>query len=281
MGKIKNTTQNETFLREAYSDYLTLVGNSAFIDIARCTDPARTDQPWEALSFISENFGIPQVVQIWTKGPREVLRRGHMRLCHLREQGTMLICQLTVTGFGPEFEPLVPWPVDWDGIDKMIDFLGTPEAVLWRYDPVIPGVSNLEMLRYLAQNFADRGVTKAVYNWGEYGWGLVRNRIGVLDDRIDVSIDMNAFSHAIESIGQEYGIGFSILAEGEKLDGQLSLSSRGCWQYEWLAKVGDGFPSRDFLPGANRPGCICAPSFDVGTAGQFSSCHGCIYCFAP
>jgi hypothetical protein len=267
-------------LRKAYREYLALVGDATFIDIARCTDPARTEQPWTDLSFIAENFGWPQVVQIWTKGPREVLRRGRALLTLLREKGTIIICQLTVTGFGPEFEPLVPWPVDWAGIDEMIAFLGTPEALLWRYDPVIPGVTDLGVLRYLAANFARRGVSKAVYNWGEYGWRLVRNRIGSLERRLDVSVDMNALSREIEAVGQAHGIGFSILAEGEKLDGHLNLSSRGCWQYEWLARVSDGFPSRDFLPGANRPGCICAPSFDVGLAGQFGSCHRCAYCFA-
>jgi hypothetical protein len=228
-----------------------------------------------------EKFGYPQVVQIWTKGPREVLRRGRTILTNLHEQGTVIICQLTVTGFGPKFEPLVPWPVDWDGIDEMIAFLDTPEAILWRYDPVIPGISDLGMLHYLAENFAKRGVFKAVYNWGEYGLRLVRNRIGILGQNIDPSVDMNVLSHQIESVGRSHGIFFSILAEGEKLDGQLNLSSRGCWQYEWLARISDGFPSRDMLPGAHRPGCICAPSFDVGTTGQFNSCHGCVYCFAP
>jgi hypothetical protein len=277
---MEGTPRYESQLHKKYREYLALVGDATFIDIARCTDPARTEQPWIDLTFIAENFGWPQVVQIWTKGPREVLRRGSALLPLLRAHETIMICQLTVTGFGPKFEPLVPWPVDWDGIDAMIAFLGTPEAILWRYDPVIPGVSNLETLRYLAANFESRGVSKAVYNWGEYGYGLVKNRIGVLDRRIDISVDMNSLSHEIEAIGRDHGIVFSILAEGEKLDGQLNLSSRGCWQYEWLARIGDGFPSRDFLPGANRPGCICAPSFDVGTAGQFSSCHGCVYCFA-
>ncbi len=278
---MNRTLHYEASLRKAYREYLNLVGNATFIDIARCTDPARTEQPWNSLSFIAENFDWPQVVQIWTKGPREVLQRGHALLSLLREKRTTIICQLSVTGFGPEFEPLVPWPVDWAGIDEMIAFLGTPEALLWRFDPVIPGVTDLEMLRYLAANFASHGISKAVYNWGEYGLGLVQNRIGPLDRRIDLSVDMNALSHEIEAVGQSYGIEFSILAEGEKLDEQLNLSSRGCWQYEWLARIGDGFPSRDYLPGAHRPGCMCAPSFDVGRAGHFGSCHGCVYCFAP
>ena len=278
---MNQTPHYEASLRKAYGEYLAVVGDAAFIDIARCTDPARTDQPWNALAYIAQNFGWPRVVQIWTKGPREALHRGRALLSLLREHETIVICQLTVTGFGPEIEPLVPWPVDWDGIDELIAFLGTPEAILWRYDPVIPGLSDLETLRVLAANFAERGVTKAVYNWGEYGTGLVRDRLGRLDRRIDLAVDMNSLSHEIEAVGRAHGIGFSILAEGEKLDGQLNLSSRGCWQYEWLARVGDGLPPRDFLPGANRPGCICAPSFDVGVAGQFEACHGCVYCFAP
>lgn len=268
-------------LRAAYSVYLAVVGEAAFIDIARCTDPARTDQPWKSLDFLIRNFGIPPVVQIWTKGPREALSRGRALLTLLREQRTTILCQLTVTGLGPEIEPDVPWPVDWDGIEELIAFLGTPEAVLWRYDPVFPGLSDLSQLRYLASNFASRGVSKAVYNQAEYGLELAARRMGAQIARIDGDADTNAFSRQIESTGRDCGIGFTTLAEGEKLDGTLSLSSRGCWQYEWLARAGHGFPSRDFLPGARRPGCMCAHSFDVGRPGQFAACHRCVYCFAP
>jgi hypothetical protein len=273
--------ENPESLRAAYRVYLTVVGEAAFIDIARCTDPARTDQPWKSLDFLIRNFGIPPVVQIWTKGPRESLSRGRALLTLLREQRTTILCQLTVTGLGPEIEPDVPWPVDWDGIEELIAFLGTPEAVLWRYDPVFPGLSDISQLRYLAANFASRGVSKAVYNQAEYGLELVGRRMGAQVARIDGAADTNAFSREIESTGRDYGIGFATLAEGEKLDGTLSLSSRGCWQYEWLARAGHGFPSRDFLPGAKRPGCMCAHSFDVGRPGQFAACHRCVYCFAP
>jgi DNA repair photolyase len=268
-------------LRAAYSEYLAVAGDAAFIDISRCTDPARTDQPWKSFDFLIQNFGTPPVVQIWTKGPREVLSRGRALLTFLREQKTTILCQLTVTGLGPEIEPDVPWQVDWDGIEKLIVFLGTPEAVLWRYDPVFPGLSDISELRNLAANFASRGVNKAVYNQAEYGLELVGRRMGAQVARIDSAVDANVFSREIEAAGRDYGVSFTTLAEGEKLDRTLSLSSRGCWQYEWLARVGHGFPSRDFLPGAKRPGCMCAHSFDVGRPGQFAACHRCVYCFAP
>lgn len=263
-----------------FRKYLDLVGDSIFIDISRTIDPARLEQPWESLKLVSENFAPPKVVQIWTKGPRKALEKGHGILTSLRKRGTIIICQLTVTGFGPEFEPLVPWPVDWEGIDRMIDFLATPQALLWRYDPVIPGISDLKFFEEMANRFSVRGIRRAVYNWGECGLELVRRRMGKLYRRIDFSQDRNQFAIDLERIGRAEGIDFFILAEGEKLGGELRLSSRGSWQYEWLNDVCEGFPSRDFLPGVFRSGCMCAPSFDIGLEGRNEQCHGCVYCFA-
>lgn len=280
-----NNSHAKTSARESldqrYQEYLQVVREDTFIDIARCTDPARTDQPWRDLAYISKQYGHPKVVQIWTKNAGGVLDRGQDLLESLKKNGSILLCQLTVTGFGPEIEPLVSWPVDWENIDRMITFLGTPQALLWRFDPIFPGLTDLDTLRYLAKNFAERGITRAVYNWGECGMELVQARMGNLVERIDSTLDMNALSRQIEQIGTEYGIDFSILAEGEKLDAQLNLASRGNWQYEWLTAIGEDFPSRAFMPGTNRPGCLCAHSFDVGTAGQFGDCHQCVYCFAP
>jgi hypothetical protein len=267
-------------LKHSFQQFLDLVGDTTFIDVARCTDPACTDQPWESLDFVCREFDIPRIIQIWTKGPRAALQRGRKILEQCRRHGTIIICQLTVTGFGPEVEPRVPWPVDWQGIDQMISFLGTPQALLWRYDPVIPGISDMDTLETLAEKFAELGISRAVYNWGEYGWELVRKRMGKFYDRIDFGLDKNVVSRKIEHIGQSHGIDFLILAEGEKLSGDLNLSSRGCWQYEWLTEVCEDFPSRNLLPAVYRAGCMCAPSFDIGIEGQFNRCHGCVYCFA-
>jgi hypothetical protein len=274
-------SEHEAGLDQAYREYLALVGEATFVDVARKTDPARSDQPWRTLARLIERHGPPRVLQLWTKGPRAALARGGKLLAQLRQGGTTLLCQLTVTGYGPEVEPLVPWPVDWEGIDQLIACLGTPEAVLWRYDPVIPGVADLGMLRTLSGEFARRGLARAVYNWVEVGWELVRGRLGPLERRIDPTLDRSAFSREIEAVGREHGISFSVMAEGEGLAGDLALSSRGAWQYEWLLRVASGFPPRSFLPATFRPGCMCVPSFDVGVEGQFEGCHRCVYCFAP
>jgi len=271
----------EAALEKGYVEYLRLVGNDTFVDVARKTDAACNDQPWRTLSRLAERHGAPRILQLWTKGPRAALARGGELLARLRRRGAAILCQLTVTGYGPTIEPLVPWPVDWEGIDRLIEFLGTPEAVLWRFDPVIPGVADLGTLRTLAAGFASRGVVRAVYNWIEVGWEVVRRRLGPLERQLDTSLDRNVFSRLIEAVGQDCGVAFSILAEGDGLAGDLTLSTRGAWQYEWLLRVGPGFPSRGFLPAAFRPGCMCAPSFDVGLEGQFDGCHRCLYCFAP
>ncbi len=222
----------------------------------------------------------PQVVQIWTKGPSGILKLGSAIVRELRERGTTVICQLSVTGLGREIEPHVPWPVDWTAIEDLADLLGGPEAIAWRYDPVVPGYSDLRVLDEIAGRFAARGITRASYNWLQPGRALVQERMGSWASKFRFD-DVEEFSLGIERIGRKHGIEFTILAEGEKLPGSLNLSTRGAWQYEWLMETGAGFPTREMLPGVFRPGCMTAPSFDVGVAGQYRSCFGCVYCFEP
>ena len=267
-------------LLNRYEAYKNFVGEATFVDIARSTDPACSNQPWEALSMIIKRIGIPKVLQIWTKGPRGVLRKGKDLLDECRFNGCIILCQLTVNGYGTSIEPKVPFPVDWGGIDAMIEFLKTPQAVLWRYDPVIPGISDLKIFRSLAENFSRRGITRGTYNWVETGMDVVRERFLPFYGQINLNLDKKQFSLALEHIANEYGIDFMHLAETERLNTELRAVSRGSWQYEWLTEIGDEFPLRNFMPGALRGGCMCAHSFDVGIEGQFEDCHKCAYCFA-
>jgi hypothetical protein len=271
---------NNSELLNRYEAYRSIVGEATFVDIARSTDPACSNQPWNALNMIIERIGVPKVLQIWTKGPRGVLRKGRSLLEECRFRGCTILCQLTVNGYGPSIEPKVPFPVDWDGIDAMIKFLKTPQAVLWRYDPVIPGISDLKVFRSLAENFSHRGITRGTYNWVETGMEVVRERLSPFYEQLDLNLDKKQFSFELEHIANKFGIDFMHLAETERLDAELRVVSRGSWQYEWLTEIGDEFPLRDFMPGALRGGCMCAHSFDVGVEGQFENCHKCVYCFA-
>ena len=269
---------NELFNR--YKAYKNFVGEATFVDIARTTDPACSDQPWDALQMIIERTGVPKVLQIWTKGPRGALGKGRRLLEVCRSNGCTILCQLTVNGYGTAIEPKAPYPVDWDGIDAMIQFLKTPQAVLWRYDPVIPGISDVNIFRSLAENFSRRGITRGTYNWVETSMEVVRERLSPFYHQFDLNLDKKRFSLELEQIANEYGIDMMQLAETERLDAALRVVSRGSWQYEWLTEIGDEFPLRDFMPGALRGGCMCAHSFDVGMEGQFENCHQCVYCFA-
>jgi hypothetical protein len=271
---------NNYELLNRYEAYKKVVGEATFVDIARSTDPACSNQPWDALRMIIKHTGVPKILQIWTKSPRGVLRKGRDLLEECRFNGCIILCQLTVNGYGTLIEPKVPFPVDWDGIDTMIEFLKTPQAVLWRYDPVIPGISDLKTFRSLAENFSRRGITRGTYNWVETGMEVVQKRLSPFYEQIDLSLDKKRFSFELEHIANEYGIDFMLLAETERLDAELRVVSRGSWQYEWLTEIGDEFPLRDFMPGALRGGCMCAHSFDVGIEGQFEDCHKCVYCFA-
>lgn len=76
---------------------------------------------------------------IWTKDLRCALDAGRAVPADLMTRGTTVTVQLTVTGLaGTGWEPRVPSDV-LDHLDAAT-FIGGPEHLCWRYDPIIPTV---------------------------------------------------------------------------------------------------------------------------------------------
>ncbi len=298
---------------EDYSRYRERVGEATYLDLTRRTDPARIPQVWDHLREVVDAYGPPWVLQILTKDAAGALRLGEAQLRSLRDAGATITLQLTVTGLaGTEWEPLVP-P---DGLRRaapLIDLIGGPDHVTWRYDPIIPTVHDVGRYRQLAAEAAGLGIRRGVINYlappGRYQ--RVDRRIAPLlpgwaegmprwVQRYDLAWQQGVALELV-SLAGEAGISLACCAESAPLAGLVpGLGRAACGDHAWFAALSGGTrvlsggtrvlsdrnlppaPGRGtrVLSGGSRTGCGCAPYFDLGNYGSWSRCHRCAYCYA-
>lgn len=278
---------------EDYARYRERVGDATYVDITRRTDPARIPQVWDNLREVVATFGRPWVVQIWTKDILGVLRRGGALLRSLTEPAagqrvTTLTAQITITGLaGTLWEPGVP-PDGLCYLSPLAELLGGPDHIRWRYDPIIPGVHNAERFRRLAAQVVAHGVRHGIINFV-----APAGRYKRVDRRLDRllpgwSEGLPGYDSAWKAketaelvrIAAEMGLSLACCAEGAELAAEVpGLGPAACGDAAWFAALSGYAPS----PGphrGSRPGCGCAPYFDVGNYGHWRRCHRCAYCYA-
>jgi hypothetical protein len=276
------------FRLENYPRYLERVGAATYLDVTRRTDPARIERVWANLRAVTQSFGVPWIVQLWTKDAAGTLARGGPLLAHLRGAGTTLAAQVTATGLsGTVWEPLVP-PVPFAGVAELLALAGGPDHIKWRYDPIIPGIHDLERFRRLAGRAAELGIAHCVINFiaapGRYkrvdarlrtalsGWG---EGMPGYDD----AWRMETAARLVKVAG-ESGLAVAACAESVGLVGRVpGLQAAACGDHDWFVALSGWDPGRAPATGS-RPGCGCATYFDVGLYGQWRRCHQCLYCYA-
>ena len=154
-----------TFRLEDYPRYLERVGDATYLDVTRRTDPARVEKVWDNLRAVVTSYGAPWIVQLWTKDVAGVLGRGMNTLTGLRDAGTTITANVTVTGLGgTSWEPLAP-SSPFKGVEDLISLAGGADHIKWRYDPVIPTVHRLDAFRRLAEQAARLGIARCVFNF--------------------------------------------------------------------------------------------------------------------
>jgi hypothetical protein len=278
---------------EDYARYRERVGDATIIDVTRRTDPARIPEVWQRLRDVVAAYGAPWVVQVWTKDPAGVLRLGGDTLRALVGAGVTLAAQVTVTGLaGTVWEPHVP-PDGLQAAAGLAALAGGPEHLAWRYDPVIPGVHTPERFRALTRSVADLGVQCGIINLVAAPGTYVR-----VDRRLAALLPgwadgMPSYDAAwrrsvvaeLVAIASEFGIRLSCCAENADL-GDASrpnavpgLGRAACGDHAWFSSLSSRHPLLASVRGS-RPGCGCAPYFDVGSYGCWARCHRCVYCYA-
>jgi hypothetical protein len=271
-----------------YGRYREQVGEATYIDITRRTDPARNPQAWENLGEILTTYGAPWVVQLWTKDIQGTLRLGESFLGALREAGTTITAQVTVTGLASSvWEPLVP-PDGLRYIPQLARLIGGAEHIIWRYDPLIPPLHDPARYRALARQAAELGIRRGVINFiappGRYA--RVDRRLGALLPAwaegmpgYDLAWQESTAAELI-ALATEASISLGCCAEcailGERVPG---LRRAACGDYGWFVALSGKAPLKAPFRGS-RPGCGCARYFDVGSYGNWARCHRCAYCYA-
>ncbi len=290
------------FRLEDYARYREQVGDATYIDLTRRSDPARLPQGWVNLRQVLAAYGPPWVVQIWTKDIAGVLSLGQSTIYALRELGTTITAQVTVTGLaGSPWEPLVP-PDGLRRVPELARLIGGPEHIKWRYDPIIPTVHTAERFRVLAGQAAEVGLTQGVINFiaplGRYV--RVDRRLGAIAQEASVagassvpllpgwSEGMPGYhllwqedtAAELVALAGQVGITLACCAEGSSLMARVAgLRRAACGEYEWFVALSGRTPPRVTF-GGSRSGCGCARYFDVGNYGNWSRCHRCAYCYA-
>ncbi len=276
------------FALHDYERYLLQVGEAAYIDCTRRCDPARIKAVWENLGALYRTYGAPWIVQLWTKNPKGVLKHGGPLLRKLRESGTTLTCQLTVTGLaGTKFEPLVPRQA-FQAARKLIELLGGPEHVTWRFDPIVPGLENLKRFTQLAPQAVELGIRRLVINFvcepGKYR--RADKRLASLlpywrEGLPGIPTDWREeTARQILSLADPLGFSVHVCAESAHLRSTVpGLGRAACGDFDWFCSLSGKRPPAVRGRGS-RPGCGCAPYFDVGSYGFWRKCHRCAYCYA-
>ncbi len=277
-----------SFSLASFGQYKARVGEAVYIDLTRRTDPARSPHSWLALRQVLDTFGAPWILQLWTKDPLGVLRQGEAILGELAAAGTTITAQVTVTGLaGSDWEPLVPRS-SASGIPLLARVLGGADHICWRYDPVIPTVHKPAVFQQLAAEIASYGVSRGVINFlappGSYqrvdsrlaeklpGWAA---GMPAYDDAWRAGI-----ARELVALAEPYGLHLACCAESSRLAEQApGLGRAACGDAEWFHQLSGKKPV--ILPGkGSRPGCGCAPYYDIGSYGHWTHCHRCVYCYA-
>jgi hypothetical protein len=281
------------FRLEDYVRYLERVGAASYVDATRRSDPARVAAVWDNLEAVRREHGAPWVVQLWTKDLGGALALGRPVLERLVAGGATLAAQLTVTGLaGSRWEPgngAAPFGGVVGEAEKSFAVLaGGASHVTWRFDPVIPTVHEPARFRRLADRAAALGIERCVVNFvappGRYrrvdarlgpalpGWA---EGMPGYDEGWCAAVAADLLGAA-----RERGLTLAVCAESAALAARVpGLGRAACGDHDWFVALSGRDPVRPAGRGS-RPGCGCAPYFDVGAYGQWRRCHRCLYCYA-
>lgn len=101
--------------------------------------------------YPEESFWI-----LWTKNPFNIISSGM--------DFKRVALQLTITGIGSsKLEPYVPKSDKiWEYVNHLLCAGFNPKLINWRLDPIIPDIITPDMVRSLAKQAADCGITRCI-----------------------------------------------------------------------------------------------------------------------
>jgi DNA repair photolyase len=222
---------------------------------------------------------------LWTKHPAAVARPGPLREA-VRALPNVLV-HLTITGLGGgPLEPRVPsFREALARVPALLDALGgDPRRVLWRFDPVIPGLSSREDFARLAGRLAALGVRRCISSF----LSTMSLKGSLLPQYARFGLAPASTAERVEWAG---ALGARARAEGlelllccqpkvvERLGGEVGAAA--CIDAALATALHpEGRTIADAKDPSQRRHCRCAPSLDVGDYGLHACRSGCGYCYS-
>jgi len=220
-------------------------------------------------------------VVLWTKDPSNLL--AHQKLRATLSRVGQVFVHWTVTGLGGTFlEPSVP-PMQEQLLllDAVIEYVGDPRRVHWRFDPLLSArrgeerLSNvdLNLFRPLAERFSIAGIPTVHVSFVSMYRKVVRRlaAVGVTFEEYDCEMRRQFLSDCAE-VASGYGMAIATCCEPgfpvqRCIDGALLTD---------LHPTNE--PCRTERASGQRKLCGCTVSLDVG---RYLPCpNRCLYCYA-
>jgi hypothetical protein len=209
----------------------------------------------------------------WTRNPVPFLPI----LNRIEWAGYPSVFHFTLTGLPKGLEPAVPDTGDSVRNFRVLSRLLGPDRVLWRFDPILPGeppgalVTRFDALSASLSGLTRRCTISLAHPYRK-SVRATRDIPGIWGppDRLREGVDR------IRQMGKERGI--SVVSCCTPALAEWGIPPAACVDGALLRRL---FPGAAAVPdGARptRPGCLCAPSRDIG---EYRTCrHGCRYCYA-
>ena len=213
----------------------------------------------------------------WTRNARPFLAV----LDALAGEGVPFVVQYTVTDYPAQLETGVPAATQAVACVREIAARFGPEAVVWRYDPIVvtsatPLESHPDRFARLADGLAG-ACTEVVVSFADFYRKTVRN-LGVgapaLTWRDPDAGEKAALIDVLHDMAQARAM---VLTRCTEPDVDVpDVAAAQCIDASRLSRIaGREIAARTK---GNRPGCACAESRDIGA---YDTCaHGCLYCYA-
>lgn len=203
-----------------------------------------------------------------TKDPSPMIPR----LKEIGAMGHMYLFQVTLTAYGRDLEPGVPFMADVaDSFKEISDRIG-PDRMLWRYDPIV--LDDFHTVEWHRRKFSlicrelegytRRCVISFVSPYNKLG-GRFRS----------ISFDeQDALASAIGSVAAEHGILVDCCCARRDFSG-YGIGNGACIDRMDLKHLDIPFEELDT---PLRDGCRCVRNIDIGA---YDTClHNCAYCYA-
>jgi DNA repair photolyase len=238
--------------------------------------------PQKLVQFLNKRFPPEKIhtLVIWSKKPERLLEDRDFAVL-LKKTG-QIVLHFTISGMGgTRFEPGIPSTShSLLLVPRLIDFLGSPERLYVRFDPIVSfrlpdgsTFSNLDLFPEILEECQRAGVQKMVVSW-MFPYDKVKQRLLKNGIRISPS-DASLYEEQKKTVKNQ--------AES------AHMHIAGCCVDHWpVSKCIDGqelgrlhpqhLPATVERATGQRPRCGCTKSWDIGW--YYPCPGGCLYCYA-